>query len=133
MRHPTPRDPDQPLDAASLDHFRRKLQAARQELLQRNRVRLGGVLDQQAPVTDEAEHAVLDNDQQLELRLAGKDRKLLALIDHALGKLDRGEYGLCEGTDEPIDRARLELRPWARYSVEHKMALERDRALHAQD
>lgn len=133
MRDPIPSAPDQPLDAASLEHFRNKLRDARRDLLQRNRARLGGVLDQSAPVTDEAEHAVLNNDQQLELRLAGKDRKLLALIEHALGKLDCGEYGLCEGTGEPIDRARLELRPWARYSVEYKMMLERERALHARD
>ena len=133
MPHPIPDAPDQPLDAASLEHFRDKLRTARRDLLQRNRARLGGVLDQSAPVTDEAEHAVLNNDQQLELRLAGKDRKLLELIEHALGKLDRGEYGLCEGTGEPISRARLELRPWARYSVEHKMVLERERALHARD
>ena len=46
---------------------------------------------------------------------------------------ESGEYGLCEGTGEPIPRARLELRPWARYSVEHKMVLERERALHSED
>ena len=100
-----------------------------------NRNRLE-VLDQDAGVTDDAEHAVFATDQQFQLRLAGKDRKLLGLIDHALDKIEQGEhgeYGLCEGTGEPIPRARLELRPWARYSVEHKMVLERERALHSPD
>ena len=81
-------------------------------------------------MTDEAEHAVLDSERGLSLRLADKDRKLLALIYHALGKIDRGTFGLCEGTGEPIERARLELRPWARYSVAYKLTLERERALH---
>ncbi|MEM7155979.1 MAG: TraR/DksA C4-type zinc finger protein [Myxococcota bacterium] len=119
------------LDAKTLEYFRGKLTAARDELLERNRSRLSDVLDHDEVLNDEADHAEADRAQQFELRLADKDRKLLRLIEHALGKIDIGEYGLCEGTGELIPRARLELRPWARYSVEHKMTLERDRALHA--
>ena len=52
------------------------------------------------------------------------------LIEHAIDKMRRGEYGLCEGTDEPIELRRLEARPWARFSVAHKEALEKDRAMH---
>ena len=119
------------LDGPTLEIFRKKLQDARQELLERNKSRLSDVLDHEEVLNDEADHAEADRAQQFELRLADKDRKLLRLIEHALGKIDTGEYGFCEGTGELIPRARLELRPWARYSVEHKMTLERDRALHA--
>ncbi len=127
---------DLPLDAPAIDHFRTKLSQARTDLIDRNRSRIDEALEQEKAITDEAEHAVFEAGQQFQLRLAGKDRKLLALIDHALDKIqrgDEGEFGLCEGTGEPIPRARLELRPWARYSVEHKMVLERERELHSQD
>lgn len=124
-------DPDA-LDADTLAYFRGRLRKERADLLARNEARLTGVLDADDAVTDEAEHAVVDNERAMSLRLADKDRKLLSLIDHALGKFETGEYGLCEGTGELIERARLELRPWARYSVEYKMVLERERALHAE-
>ncbi|MEX1361719.1 MAG: TraR/DksA C4-type zinc finger protein [Nannocystaceae bacterium] len=127
--NPAP-DPDA-LDADTLTSFRGRLRQERADLLARNESRLTGVLDADDAVTDEAEHAVADNERAMSLRLADKDRKLLSLIDHALGKFETGEFGLCEGTGELIERARLELRPWARYSVEYKMVLERERALHA--
>ncbi len=79
---------------------------------------------------DEADQASAAEAQTFELKLANKDRKLLNLIEHAIDKMRRGEYGLCEGTDEPIELRRLEARPWARFSVAHKEALEKDRAMH---
>lgn len=131
MSHITDIDSDGTLDQAALDHFRDRLQQARNDLLSRNQQRLGEVLEKEACLADEADHAVADSEQQFQLRLADKDRKLLDLIEHALRKIERGDYGLCEGTGEPIPRARLELRPWARYSVEHKLVLERERELHS--
>ena len=79
---------------------------------------------------DEADQASTSSTQAFDLRLAEKDRKLLELIDHALEKFALDTYGLCEGTGDPIAVARLRLRPWARFSVDHKQRLERDRAMH---
>ena len=67
------------------------------------------------------------SEQAFNLKLADKDRKLLKEIDRALRKFDEDEYGICEGTGDPIRRKRLELRPWTRYSVEHKELLEKQR------
>ncbi len=126
-------DPDDAVfDPATLEHFRRKLEATRDELLARNRTRVGDALDEELRHPDEVDQATTEQAQAFQLRLASKDRKLLSLVEHALDKLARGEYGRCEGTDEPIPRERLELRPWARYSVEYKQRLERERALHAE-
>jgi RNA polymerase-binding transcription factor DksA len=38
-------------------------------------------------------------------------------IDDALRRLDRGTYGICEECGKPIEEARLEAVPWARYCV----------------
>jgi DnaK suppressor protein len=38
-------------------------------------------------------------------------------IDDALRRLDDGTYGICEECGKPIDEARLEAMPWARYCV----------------
>lgn len=58
-------------------------------------------------------------------RLADKESKLLREIDRALAKFSRGNYGICEGTGDPIGLRRLRSRPWTRYSLAHKELLER--------
>jgi len=46
-------------------------------------------------------------------------------IDDALRKLDEGTYGICEECGKPIDEARLEAVPWARYCVVDQAKLEK--------
>lgn len=57
-----------------------------------------------------------------------KERELSKLrdINEALYKIDNGLYGICEETDEPIERVRLEKVPWARLSI--AAAEEKERA-----
>ncbi len=110
-----------------------KLEAERATILARSRARAAEALAEQLQLPDEFDQASAHSSQTLELKLAGKDRNLIALIDHALGKIRRGEYGLCEGTDEPIEPRRLEARPWARYSLAYKEQLELERSLHEED
>ncbi len=76
-------------------------------------------------VVEEIDRASQASEQALHQRLLDKDLKLLREIDHALARMEEGEYGFCEGTGEEIERKRLELRPWTRYSVEYKEELER--------
>lgn len=77
---------------------------------------------------DEADVANAHATQAYLLRVADKEQKLLRQIQHALQKLETGEYGVCEGSGEPISYKRLLLRPWTRYSVRHKEELERNKA-----
>jgi RNA polymerase-binding transcription factor DksA len=46
-------------------------------------------------------------------------------IDDALRRLDQGTYGICEECGKPIDEARLEAVPWARYCVVDQARLEK--------
>ncbi|MEL6547977.1 MAG: TraR/DksA family transcriptional regulator, partial [Myxococcota bacterium] len=93
---------------------------------ERNRVvaRLGNHVSQATEdhdnLADEMDMATRHSDQAYLLRLADKEHKLLAEIDRALAKFPDGTYGICEGTHEPIDLKRLEIRPWTRYSMEYK-------------
>lgn len=82
------------------------------------------------PLSEEMDQAQRHSEQAYLMRFADKERKLLREIDHAISKFDDGEYGVCEGTGEPIATKRLELRPWTRYSVEYKEQLERERRQH---
>jgi DnaK suppressor protein len=76
-------------------------------------------------IIEELEQAATGQHQDVALRILDKEVKLLREVERALKKFDNKEYGLCEGTMEPIGYARLKARPWARYSVTHKEELER--------
>jgi len=55
-------------------------------------------------------------------------------IEHALERMERGEYGLCEGCGQPIPEARLEALPETAFCLdcqrkEDELSVERDRPL----
>lgn len=76
-------------------------------------------------IIEELEQASAGQHQDVALRILDKEVKLLREVERALKKFENNEFGLCEGTMEPIGYARLKARPWARYSVTHKEELER--------
>jgi DnaK suppressor protein len=49
--------------------------------------------------------------------LMDSERRILTEIDDALGRIEDGTYGICEGRGEPIPKERLKAIPWARYCV----------------
>jgi DnaK suppressor protein len=51
--------------------------------------------------------------------LAGQLQEQLDELDHALAKLDAGEYGTCEVCGNPIAEPRLEAMPATRYCIDH--------------
>lgn len=64
-------------------------------------------------------------EQEFALELMDSERKLLRKIDDALQRIEEKTYGICMGTGEPIQKARLEANPWARYSVEYAKKVEK--------
>lgn len=50
----------------------------------------------------------------------------LADIEHAIRRLDEGTYGTCEACGKPIDDARLEAIPAARFCLEDQAVAERE-------
>jgi DnaK suppressor protein len=122
------RRPIGPLFASDeLDHFRQLLVQERNKILAKARqmVEEGAIVVDRNEMLDEVDQAAQMVDQNLTFRLLDRDRKLLSEIDHALLKVENGDYGYCEGTGEPIPKRRLELRPWCRHSVKYKEKLER--------
>jgi len=91
---------------------------------------LSEALGEAQVMPDETDMAQRSTEQAYLIRFADKERKLLSEIEHALEKMKSGDYGVCEGTEEPIGFKRLELRPWTRYSVGYKEQMERERSQH---
>jgi DnaK suppressor protein len=59
------------------------------------------------------------------LGLMDNERKLIMEIQDALGRIEDGTYGICEGNNEPIPKERLRAIPWARYCVSCASMLEK--------
>ena len=67
--------------------------------------------------TDEGDYAVLMNDTSIEDTLIGKQVKELKEIELALDKISKGNYGICEMCEEPIDIDRLRVKPFAKFCI----------------
>jgi len=64
-------------------------------------------------------------DQDFMLGLAESERRRLREIDAALMRIEDRTYGVCQMTGKPIPKARLNAKPWARYTIEAAREIER--------
>ena len=94
------------------DEVSHDIQDAKQEL---------GRIEENHDPLDTASHTEM---QQLELRKMERLTKLLRKIEISLRDIERGEYGFCRESGEPIGLARLLARPTATLSIEAKQRQE---------
>ncbi|MBX2812109.1 MAG: TraR/DksA family transcriptional regulator [Myxococcales bacterium] len=117
---------EEPLTAEELKKFKDRLLSEREEVATRIRDRASTAMVEDHPV-EEMDQANRATEEAFNMRLLDKEVKLLREIDTALSKFDIGEFGICEGTGESIERRRLDARPWTRYSFAYKEQLEREK------
>ena len=120
-----PSDDEPFMNERQRDYFRRKLANWREDLLRESRETLAALQSENENHPDLADRASSETDRSIELRARDRQRKLIAKIDAALGRLDDGSYGYCEETGEPISLKRLDARPIATLSVEAQERHER--------
>lgn len=65
-------------------------------------------------------------DRERDLSILEQVEAELADVEHALERLENGSYGTCEACGEPIDDARLEAQPAARFCMRDQAAAERE-------
>lgn len=97
---------------------RRKLVLMREELLNRMRGTKLEVTAHEKMSGDEVDQTVA---QALENEYAirqSRIRNQLLEIDNALGRIQRGDFGICEETQEIIEEDRLLALPYTRLSIE---------------
>ena len=114
-------------------YFRDKLMAWREEILREARDTLQYLQDENHNHSDFADRASTETDRAIELRARDRQRKLTAKIDAALKRIDKGTYGYCEETGEPISLKRLDARPIATLSIEAQERHERRERVYRED
>jgi len=67
-------------------------------------------------------------DREMELNMMGSEQEVLFEIDAALRRIEKGTYGVCELTGDPINIERLRALPYVRYTVTAQSELEKGRA-----
>jgi phage/conjugal plasmid C-4 type zinc finger TraR family protein len=80
-------------------------------------------------VADTADRAAADADGHVMAQLNGRMSRRLTDIDHALERMSRGRYGLCEDCGRPIPAARLHALPSATLCVRCKQSQEAETAV----
>lgn len=130
------------LTKADIEHFRQMLMDKRREILVNvnefedealKKSRLDASGDLSSMPIHMADLATDNYEQEFALGLMDSEVRLLGEIDDALGRIDEGTYGICDGTGKQISRARLEAQPWARYCVEYARIVEQDRSTEQQE
>ncbi len=114
------------------EHFRAKLEAMSQDILDEAEKTLSEMTDQSDNFPDPADRATAESNRNFELRIRDRERKLLAKIKEAIERLDSGSYGICESCDDDISLKRLEARPVTTLCVKCKTAQEQHEKEHAQ-
>ncbi|MBI4041619.1 MAG: RNA polymerase-binding protein DksA [Deltaproteobacteria bacterium] len=82
-------------------------------------------------VPDETDLATIERDRNFLLRIRDRERKLIQKIQEALKRLEKNNFGICEGCGGPISMERLRARPVTTYCIECKTESEaKEKSLH---
>jgi DnaK suppressor protein len=128
-----PTDKEPFMNERQRDYFRARLMTWKEDILKEAKETLLHLQEENQNHPDLADRASSETDRAIELRARDRQRKLIAKIDEALGRIDDGSYGYCEETGEPIAIRRLEARPIATLSVEAQERHERRERVYRDD
>lgn len=76
-------------------------------------------------VGDDMDQASNERDREFSLIIHQRHLRRLKQVEEAFERIEDGTYGLCEGTEEPIDFKRLLIMPLARFSIEYQQQQEK--------
>jgi len=128
-----PSDDETFMNEKQVEYFRKKLLLWKGDLMSDSKDTIESLQDSTRAIPDISDRASEETDRALELRTRDRQRKLVAKIDSALRRIEKGEFGYCEETGEPISLRRLDARPIATMSLEAQERHERREKVHRED
>ena len=102
------------------EYFKKYLTERLEELLNQADNTVSGMTETKENFPDPTDRAALEADRNFMLRIRDRERKLMNKIEEALGRIDDGSYGICDGCGEDIAVKRLEARPVAKFCIDCK-------------
>jgi DnaK suppressor protein len=120
-----PKDGEEFMNSNQVEHFRSKLLAWRDQLLDGVESTKHHIQEDSAKVADINDRATLEEEFALELRTRDRERKLISKIDKTLHSIELGDYGYCKTCGTEISLVRLEARPTADECIDCKTIAEK--------
>lgn len=108
------------MDSNQLQKFKEQLEQMKADIIADVEQTLSDMTSQNENIPDPNDRATVESDRSFELRLRSRERKLLDKIDEAIGRIENGEYGICDDCGEKIRVKRLEARPVAKFCINCK-------------
>lgn len=108
------------MNEAQRAHFKRILEAWKQELMEEVDRTVHHMQDEAANFPDPVDRAAQEEEFSLELRARDRERKLIKKIESSIKNTENNEYGYCETCGVEIGIRRLEARPTASQCVDCK-------------
>lgn len=122
--HPSPDEPY--MNPTQLEYFRQRLLKWRRELEDEAGQGLAGLRsDTRQRNVEFVERGQEETESDVDIAQEEHYAALINQIDHALARIDQGEYGYCEQTGEPIGLKRLLAQPSATLSLAAQTQRER--------
>ena len=115
---------DEYLSAAEVRTLFLLLQEQLTGLMDQSRAALNTLTGPRENDADAIDLAVTESNRDFSLRMADRDRRLMAKIRHALRRIENGEYGACEVCGSEITNQRLLARPVATQCIDCKTEAE---------
>jgi len=115
------------LTKVDLEEFQNKLLDRRVQIeknLRGTALELDGMRDLE--LNDEGDYAAASAETVVDSAILVQQRKELNEIELALDKIKQETFGICEMCEEPIGRARLEVKNFARYCITCREINERE-------
>lgn len=106
------------LTKAELEEFQNKLLDRRVQI-EKNLTGTALELDEMRDLdlSDEGDYAAASAETIIDSAILVQQRKELNEIELALDKIKNGTYGICEMCEEPIGKARLDVKNFARFCI----------------
>ncbi|VAW34384.1 RNA polymerase-binding transcription factor DksA [hydrothermal vent metagenome] len=108
------------MNVEQLQKFKDQLAEMKGQILSGVEETLTEMTSQSGNIPDPNDRATVESDRNFELRIRGRERKLLDKIDGAIERIEDGSYGICDSCGGKIGLKRLEARPVATYCIECK-------------
>jgi RNA polymerase-binding protein DksA len=116
------------------EHFRQKLLDERQRVADAiaylHEENPGTIEDETEEIVGSVDNHLADTasvtvDREIDYTLEENSEHVLAEIDAALGRIEKGTYGVCTNCGRPIEPERLEFLPYATLCIDCKRREER--------
>ncbi|ELR66425.1 C4-type zinc finger protein, DksA/TraR family [Photobacterium marinum] len=109
---------------AQLEHFRKILEAWRNQLREEVDRTVNHMQDEAANFPDPVDRAAQEEEFSLELRNRDRERKLIKKIEKTLQRIEDDDFGFCDSCGIEIGIRRLEARPTAELCIDCKTLAE---------